>query len=146
MSISRNSCSGSARQLYVKNARPDCEAPSEEEELVAPIDIREFASLWHYFVTEIPGPEEAFERAELCDLVRRVVDGLPSREARVIRAHYFDDEHLADLARCTTGTKSKFSRIHIKAKARLVRRITQLLLFCGAPGRLQPDCHYGNRR
>lgn len=107
----------------------NCDLAKTEESEHSIATYEDISCLW-CFVAEIPGPEEAFERAELYNLIHRVVDNLPAREAKVIRAYYFDDEPLTALARNTTRTRSMFSHIHIKAKARLIRRITQLLLLC----------------
>ena len=116
--------------MKVKNRPPICAPPDVDTESPSPADFGYTAVQLSCFIAEILGPEEALERAELCELVREVVDSLPAREAEGIRAYYFDDEHLTDLARNTMGTKSMFSRIHIKAKARLIRRITQLFMPC----------------
>jgi len=118
------------RRPYVKQSELTCaSSPSDEEPGANNAVEGSVVILWKCFVAEIPGPEEAFERAELREILHRIVDGLPSQEARVIRAYYFEEEGLACLARVSNCTKFKLSRIHSRAKARLARRIIR---FCGA--------------
>jgi RNA polymerase sigma factor for flagellar operon FliA len=68
-------------------------------------------------------PEQAFARAELLDVVRREVDGLPKDEAEVVRRMYFEGQRLEDVARDHGVSLSWASRLHTRAVARLCKRM-----------------------
>jgi RNA polymerase sigma factor for flagellar operon FliA len=68
---------------------------------------------------EVATPEHAFARAELLAVVKRAVDDLDPEEAEVIRRHYFNDEHLEDIAADLGVSKPWATRLHLKALARL---------------------------
>ena len=68
-------------------------------------------------------PEQAFARAELLDVVRREVAGLPKDEAEVVRRMYFEGQRLEDVAREHGVSLSWASRLHTRAVARLSKRV-----------------------
>ena len=68
-------------------------------------------------------PEQAFARAELLDVVRREVNGLPKDEAEVVRRMYFEGQRLEDVARDHGVSLSWASRLHTRAVARLCKRM-----------------------
>ena len=68
---------------------------------------------------ETATPEHAFARAELLAVVKRAVDDLDPEEAEVIRRHYFNEEHLEDIAADLGVSKPWATRLHLKALSRL---------------------------
>lgn len=71
-------------------------------------------------------PDEDLARAELLELVRREIDGLPRAEAELVRRHYLQDEQFDVVARDLGLSKSWASRLHARAMQRLSRRLADL--------------------
>jgi RNA polymerase sigma factor for flagellar operon FliA len=68
-------------------------------------------------------PEEQFAQAELRDLIQRAIDQMAPDEAGVIRAYYFENKSMNDIAVQENLSKSWVCRLHAQAIARLTRRI-----------------------
>jgi RNA polymerase sigma factor for flagellar operon FliA len=68
-------------------------------------------------------PEEQLAQAELIDLVRRSIDQMAPDEAGVIRAYYFENKSMNDIAEQDNLSKSWISRLHAQAIGRLTRQI-----------------------
>jgi len=68
-------------------------------------------------------PEEQLAEAELLDLIRQAIDGMAPDEAGVIRAYYFENKSMNDIAKQENFSKSWASRLHAQAMARLTQRI-----------------------
>lgn len=64
-------------------------------------------------------PELAYERMELFAAVKDAVDDLGPHETELIRRHYFQGQHLEDIAADLGMSKPSASRLHAKALARL---------------------------
>ncbi|MFZ5896855.1 MAG: sigma-70 family RNA polymerase sigma factor [Myxococcota bacterium] len=71
-----------------------------------------------------PSPEQALTRAELLGVVRQAVDDLDPEEAQVIRRHYFNEEHLEDIAADLGMSKPWATRLHLKALSRLSKLLS----------------------
>jgi RNA polymerase sigma factor for flagellar operon FliA len=67
-------------------------------------------------------PERSLARHQLRELVLAVVDGLPSDEAQLLRAHYVEGRSLTDVGEELGVSRSWASRVHTRAlkKARRV--------------------------
>lgn len=72
---------------------------------------------------ESPNPEEQLAKAELIDLVRRTIDLMAPDEAGVIRAYYFENKSMNDIAEKDNLSKSWVCRLHAQAIGRLTQRI-----------------------
>ena len=72
-----------------------------------------------------PGPEEALERAELREVVRRAVDALPEQERALVRGHYYEGRRFDEVAAELGLSKSWGSRLHSRAVARLTEQLRE---------------------
>ncbi|HET9953600.1 MAG TPA: sigma-70 family RNA polymerase sigma factor [Polyangiaceae bacterium] len=74
-------------------------------------------------VCSAANPEEAYERHELWDSVRRAISELPAVEATLLARHYLHGEHFEHVAADLGMSKSWASRLHARAVSRLSRRL-----------------------
>lgn len=74
-------------------------------------------------VAPTEGPEEAYERAELLDVVRRAIAELPREESELVRRHYLEGQRFDHVAADLGLSKSWASRLHTRAIVRLTKRL-----------------------
>ena len=73
-------------------------------------------------------PEDALARAELLHIVRGALTELEDAdEAQIVQRHYFEGEHIEDIARDLDMSKSWASRLHTRAIGRLAKRLRGLV-------------------
>jgi RNA polymerase sigma factor for flagellar operon FliA len=70
-------------------------------------------------------PEGKVLRAQLVAKLAQAIDGLPDKEAELVRRHYFDGELFDTVARDLGLSKSWASRLHTRAIDRLTKRLRE---------------------